>query len=150
MICKNYDKEYFEDKTCWVVELSNGESIYQNDGFDESIEFSAWIRLKEYLCKNNLKIDKMYVRFRSNIFYPLEDYCDGYFFSMGIIGMMSSTENVNFYILGSIKNSIVNIKKIKVPELIVFDQEERDISNCTEQQIILNTKENYGKGKIFK
>jgi hypothetical protein len=92
----------------------------------------------------------MYVRFRSNIFYPLEDYCEGYFFSMGIIGMMSSTENINFYILGSIKKDVVKIKKIKVPELIIFDEEERNISDCTEQQVILNMKENYGKGKIFK
>ena len=150
MICKKYDKEYFEDKTCWAVELSNGETVYQNDGFDQDIEFSAWIRLKDYLHENNLKIEKMYVRFRSNIFYPLEDYCEGYFFSMGIIGMMSSTENINFYILGSIKKNVVNIKKIKVPELIIFDEEERNISDCTEQQVILNMKENYGKGKIFK
>ena len=69
---------------------------------------------------------------------------------MGIIGMMSSTENINFYILGSIKKDVVNIKKIKVPELIVFDEEERNISDCTEKQVILNTKENYGKRKIFK
>jgi len=69
---------------------------------------------------------------------------------MGIIGMMSSAENINFYILGSIKKDVVSLKKIKVPELIIFDEEERNISDCTEQQVILNTKENYGKGKIFK
>ena len=63
---------------------------------------------------------------------------------------MSSTENINFYILGSINKDVVNIKKIKVPELIIFDEEERNISDCTEQQVILNMKENYGKGKIFK
>jgi hypothetical protein len=56
MICKTYDKEYFEDKTCWAVELSNGETVYQNDGFDQDVEFSAWIRLKDYLNENNLKI----------------------------------------------------------------------------------------------
>jgi hypothetical protein len=52
--------------------------------------------------------------------------------------------------LGSIKKDVVSLKKIKVPELIIFDEEERNISDCTEQQVILNTKENYGKGKIFK
>ena len=150
MICKNYNKEYFEDRTCWAAELSNGETVFQDDGIDEKIEFSAWIRLKKYIYENKLKIEKIYIRFRSNILYVFDEDCDGYFFSMGIIGMMSSAENLNFYILGILKDNIVKIKKIKIPELLIFDEEERDISNCTEQQIILNTKENNGKRKIEK
>lgn len=148
MICKTFDKEYFEEKTYWIVELSNGETVYQDDGKNENCEHSAWIRLKKYIEDNNLSINKFYVRFRSNIIYPLQENCDGYFFSIGIIGMMSSEENVNFYILGYVLNNKVMIKKIKIPELIVFDEEEREISNCSEQQLILNKKEIYGERKI--
>lgn len=148
MICKTFDKEYFEEKTYWIAELSNGETVYQDDGKNENYEHSAWIRLKKYIEDNNLSINKFYVRFRSNIIYPLQENCDGYFFSIGIIGMMSSEENVNFYILGYVLNNKVMIKKIKIPELIVFDEEEREISNCSEQQLILNKKEIYGERKI--
>ena len=148
MITKTYDNEFFEDKPIWIIELSNNETVYQDDGRHESEEYSAWIRIKKYIYDNDLQIKKMYLRFRSNIIYPLEENTDGYFFSNGIIGMMSSSINVNFYILGNIKQDKVYIKKIKVPELIVFDEEERSLLDCTEQQIILNKKEIYGKGKI--
>ena len=42
---KQYDKEYFEDKTCWIVELYNGESIYQDDVNGNS----SWKELKKYV-----------------------------------------------------------------------------------------------------
>lgn len=148
MICNLYDKNYFEDKSIWVVELSNGEIVYQDDGKNSDIEYSAWIRLKTYILENNLTIKKMYIRFRSNIIYPLEDNAEGYFFSIGIIGMMSSSDNINFYIVGSLKKDKVYIKKIKVPELIVFDEEERDANKCSDNQLILNKKENNGKTTI--
>lgn len=148
MICNFYDQQYFEDKTIWIAELSNGVTVYQDDGKNSEIEYSAWIRLKEYLLKNNLNIVKMYIRFRSNIMYLLEDNADGYFFSIGIIGMMSSSENINFYILGSVKNNKVHIKKIKIPELIVFDEEERELDKCSEHQLILNKKDLNGKTEI--
>lgn len=148
MICNFYDQEYFEDKAIWIAELSNGIIVYQDDGKNSEIEYSAWIRLKEHLLKNNLCIVKMYIRFRSNIMYLLEDNADGYFFSIGIIGMMSSSENINFYILGSVKNNKVHVKKIKIPELIVFDEEERELDKCSEHQLILNKKDLNGKTEI--
>ena len=138
MICTYYDKEYFENKTCWVVELSDGTIIYQDDGKDLNLEYSAWIRLKQYLQENNLKINHIFVKFRSNVLDIIPKNKEGYFFSIGIIGMMSSTQNVNFYLIGYIEDNKVNIKKIRVPELIVFDEEVRDISDCKEQQLIIN------------
>ncbi len=148
MICKEYNTEYFEDKPIWIAELSNGESIYQDDNAEKYEDVSAWIRLKKYLKINNLKIKKLYLRFRSNILHTIEENSEGYFFSMGIIGMMNSSTNVNYYIIGNIKNNKVSIKKIKVPELIVFDEEERELSSCTEEQLILNEKEANGTKKI--
>ena len=133
---KEYDKEYFEDKTCWVAELSNGESIYQ----DDKNQTSTWKELKKYVIENNLLINKIYVRFRSNIIYPLDENSDGYFFSVGIIAMMTSSKNINFYLLGSIKNNNVRIIKIKVPELIIFEEEDRSILDCKDEQLILNLK----------
>lgn len=138
MICTTYDREYFEDKTCWIAELSNGVLVYQDDGRETEKEYSSWIRLKEYLKENNLNIIRLFLKFRSNVLDVIPSNKEGYFFSMGIIGMMSSNQNVNFYLIGSIENNKVKIKKIKIPELVVFDEEIRDISDCKEQQLIIN------------
>jgi hypothetical protein len=144
MIYKEYNAEYYEDKPIWIVELSNGESIYQYDTEGKS----SWLELKEYVYKNNLLIKKMYARFRSNIIYPLEENAEGYFFSIGIIGIMSCKNNMSYYLLGSLKNNNVKVHKIKIPEMITFEEEDRNISQCKAEQLIINKKDKNGKREI--
>ena len=144
MIKKDYDINHLEENTCWIVELSNGETIYQYD-LDN---VSSWIELKKYIYEENLEIKKMYLRFRSNILYPLEENAEGYFFSVGIIGIMTLKNNINFYLLGTVKNNNVRIQKIKIPELIVFEEEDRSLDLCKPAQLIMNGKTDNGKRKI--
>ena len=83
MICTTYDREYFEDKTCWIAELSNGVLVYQDDGRETEKEYSSWIRLKEYLKENNLNIIRLFLKFRSNVLDVIPSNKEGYFFFNG-------------------------------------------------------------------
>ena len=136
MICELEDN-FLEDKPIWVAILNNGQIVYQDDEREGLSEKSAWIRLKKYIKENNLKISSFYLKFRSNTLLTTSNNSSGYFFSKGIMGSIIS-DNVKYYSIGHVENGNVYIKKIKIPELICFDQEVRELYNCKEDQIIFN------------
>ena len=137
MICEKEDS-FLEDKTIWIAVLNNGQTVYQDDDRENLEERSAWIRLKSYLNKNNLKINSLYLKFRSNILTILPVNSSGYFFSKGIMASTSYEKNVFYYSIGYIDDQKVFIKKIKIPELLLFEQEVREVYNCKEDQLIFN------------
>lgn len=136
MICEKQD-DFLEDKTIWVAVLSNDKIIYQDDdrvGYEEK---SAWIRLKKYILENKLSIKSFYLKFRSNIVSSTPNNASGYFFSKGIMGSIA-TKNVFYYVVGHIESNKVYIKKFKIPELLCFDEEVREVYDCKEDQLIFN------------
>jgi hypothetical protein len=136
MICEKEDN-FLEDKTIWVAVLSNGQTVYQDDNRIDYEEKSAWLRLKRYISENQLKIKTFYIKFRSNTVLSTPSDASGYFFSKGIMGSVA-TSNVFYYLVGHIENGKVYIKKFKIPELLCFDQEVRELYNCKEDQLIFN------------
>jgi hypothetical protein len=137
MIC-NKEDEFLEDKTIWVAVLSNDEIVYQDDNRETEEEKSAWLRLKKYISNNKLKIKSFYLKFRSNTSLLIPNDASGYFFSKGIMASVSNSKTVFYYSIGYIENASVHIKKVKIPELIIFDQETRKIYDCNEEQLIFN------------
>lgn len=137
MICEKEDI-FLEDKTIWVAVLSNDKIVYQDDNRDVYTEKSAWLRLKKYIFDNKLKIKSFYLKFRSNVSLITPNDSAGYFFSKGIMASVSNSQTVFYYSIGHIENGNVYIKKIKIPELIMFDQEVRSIYDCNEEQLIFN------------
>jgi hypothetical protein len=136
-IC-NHEDDFIFEKPMWIALLSNGEKVYQDDGRPNLEDYSAWIRLRSYLKETKLKITSLYFRFRSNIVYLLPENADGYYFSNGVIGQLSSDFSINLFVCGEINGNIARIRNIKIPELIVISEEDRVIENFSINPIIMN------------
>lgn len=120
------------DTTRWIVQLCNGDTVYQDDerpGFD----LTAWERLVNHCKHSGLYIVGMKLQFRSHI-EVIEPNADGYFFRKSILGSLGKPgdkrpPDVHYYLVGVLKDDILTVSKWRVPELIVEGVEERD-PNC--------------------
>ena len=122
MICTVCDD--FVPELRWIVELSNGLTVYQDDGRPGLEPASAWIRLKSYLQEYSLvKIEKFRIEFRSHIEY-LPDRQEGYYFSLGVGATWGGSTDRHFN-TGILVGDEIRIITWKVPELIVFSTETR-------------------------
>lgn len=139
MIVCNYEDDFIFEKPMWIALLSNGEKVYQDDGRPNLEDYSAWIRLRSYLKETKLKITSLYFRFRSNIVYLLPENAEGYYFSNGVIGQLSSDFSINLFVCGEINGNIARIRNIKIPELLVMSEEDRIIEDFSINPIIMNT-----------
>ncbi len=101
--------------TCWIVELSNGETIIQDDDRPGAEPRSAWERLGYYCAMDNLYIVNMRLKFRSHTEHVGRD-ADGFFFCRGIFGGIQKT--FNSYLTGTLSEGILEVVKWQVPELI--------------------------------
>lgn len=137
MICTKEDDFIFE-KPRWISILSDGTKVYQDDDRPNLKISSAWIRLKVYLKESNLKINDLYFQFRSNIFRPLSQGAEGYYFSHGVIGQLSSDFSLNTFVCGEIIGNVCSIIVIKVPELIIINNEERVLIDLSIDPVIMN------------
>ena len=136
-IC-NHEDDFIFEKPMWIALLSNGEKVYQDDGRPNLEDYSAWIRLRSYLKETKLKITSLYFRFRSNIVYLLPENAEGYYFSNGVIGQLSSDFSINLFVCGEINGNIARIRNIKIPELLVMSEEDRIIEDFSINPIIMN------------
>jgi hypothetical protein len=80
-VCTELDN-FLEDKTIWIAKLSNNLLVYQDDDRYGRIP-NAWIRLKEYIKKNNLSVIALAVRFRSHI-VEIPPNSKGYYYAKSI------------------------------------------------------------------
>lgn len=108
-------KETFEHQTRWIVELSDGTEVIQDDGRPSEAE-PAWLRLGEYCRDNNLFIKSMRLQFRSHIEHIGSD-ADGFFFSKSIGGGFGG-KNFHAYLTGTLRDGILKVVKWSVPELL--------------------------------
>jgi hypothetical protein len=102
----------------WVAELSNGETVYQDDS-----NGSHWIKLGKTfptIVDLYLKSGLMEVR-------PLLKNANAYFFVNQAISVMSSDNTMHFYLIGYRYESIIIIQRWKVPELIFINYEFRNL-----------------------
>ena len=128
-----------ESTTLWIASLSDGTKAFMDDD-RPNLYHSAWVRLKEYCETNNLHVVKMQLKFRSHSEFVFDEDSEGYCFRKGVLGSFGSA-NQHFYLVGILKNGIVNMQKWSVPELILSETDERnpsDLSDC----LILRTKSN--------
>ena len=104
-----------EDKTIWIVELSNQEE-------KNSSELS-WTNLKTYVYDNNLKICRMQLRFRDHVI-NMPDNAKGYFFCKGCVGGFNMSRSLEIFIVGVLREDD-NIDRIwfYVPELEVYKKD---------------------------
>lgn len=120
----------------WRVFLSNNETIFYDHRQDLD---PCWLRLKKYIHDNNLKIDKISLNFRSNIvFFPVEKA--KYYFHSKAVGATACLEGFgswgtscdDLWKFGySNDGKIVHIVSYRIPELLPFFDETRNIEDCT-------------------
>lgn len=131
MISKELDDFILDkDEPYWIVELNNGDKIYQDDN-RPGFSLSAWDRLYDYCKNNNLYIKNIWIKFRSNIVSMPSDK-DGYWFKKGLLAGFRKDngrrfKDVNFFIFGYIENNIMKVIKWRIPELIDWEYEDREI-----------------------
>ena len=134
-VCKAID-EYIEDKdvAIWMVDLSNGERIYEDDERDGP-EDKAWLRLKKYCEENFLKITTVWIKFRSHTEKVMDNTGKGVFFRRGVLGSLAGT--TKYYLFGLVDTTGIHVWHWRVPELLLEEEDDRAIENC-EATIIWN------------
>ena len=80
MICEQVNDEYIRNNPIWLVNLTDGRTIYQKDEDNNS-----WLHLKSYLRGREVFISDMFLRFRDH-WELVGRGCQGYFFVKSIIG----------------------------------------------------------------
>lgn len=133
-ICTVYDS-YLQDidRTVWIAELSDGTKVYGDD-YRYGEKDLAFKRLKSYLTESGLRIQKIYLKFRSHVELCQErnENTVGWYFGRGI-GCWMGQENIHYMITGQVQEepSIefqrnCHCKKWRVPEVILDEEDTRD------------------------
>lgn len=132
MIATSIDDPYissiYYNEPIWVALLSDNTKVYMDNNNPIYEETSAWLRLKTYCQNNNLNIKSLTFQFRSNIIKPLPEDAEGYFFRNGLMGFPNGL-NIGLFFAGYLKDEKVYITRIGVPEMLIIENEIRDISD---------------------
>lgn len=121
--------DLYERQTRWVVELNNGERVYQDDNRPGMDPPQAWLRLKNYCESNGLKITGMWIQFRTNI-VELPKNALGYFFSKGVSGIAFSEDSTyETYNVGTLIGDRVHCITYRCPELIIERDRLRELDD---------------------
>lgn len=120
-----YIKVYADNNPLWIATLSNGETVYQDDGRPNVKPSSAWTRLKAY-CKNkDLHITNIKLRNRSHVVDVGSNH-DGYFFCKSAGALMFGDLTMHSFVIGTLTGEKLSARKWRLPELIAEPVEERD------------------------
>lgn len=135
MLTKEYDnfiQERMEPPSklpSFVAELSNGETVYQDDGrYVEPSPF-AWLRLKHYLTESNLNIEKLWLQYRSNKILVSSE-AEGLYFCKGLIAGVGG-DSSQCFVVGILKDGGFAKLYYSIPDLQLKDcfQDEVDYSS---------------------
>jgi len=138
--------QHLHDSSIWVVKLSDGQTIYQ----DDVTLNSSWKELKDYLKNRDVHIYDFYLKFRSHEFGWLEglkeeerNQISGFFFRIGMGGLVMDKLSSQWtqYVVGHVINNKIYIQTLITPHLTVLHSDIYDIDKDTEEDII------YGKGR---
>ncbi len=123
-----YIASLYEGHTRWLVELNDGTLCYQDDGRPDlpPTVVGSWIRLRNFCEVNNLHIKAMYLQFRRET-VALPPGKDGYYFCNAVLSWLNDNRTFHYYVVGYVENGVVLTKKYKIPELIVEEEDTREI-----------------------
>jgi len=104
-------------KPLWVVWLSDGQRVYQDDGREGETPPSAWVRLGNHVRENNLSIIGMELWLGMDRKVVLPPNAKGYYFSRGAANTWDNSHSVEFYTCGHEYNGIVACQNFMLPNL---------------------------------
>jgi hypothetical protein len=115
----------------WVAELSDGRRVYMDDYRPCETQHSAWIRLKDLVAQEGVRVVSLYIQFRSHVESPLPRNQDGYFFAKGLMSGINGSQYGSF-VIGYLQGESLKVQRWQVPELILTEEEERDPATAGE------------------
>ena len=121
----SYVNQYGDNNPIWVVTLSSGETVYQDDDRPDVEPASAWLRLKTYCEENDLHITSMKIKNRSNVVEAHAE-ADGYFFCKGAGGFMFGDATYLSFSIGTLENGELKVRRWSLPEIEPSTIEIRD------------------------
>jgi len=104
----------------WVVELSDGSRLYQTGP-------NAWAGLLEHLEETGLEINRLGVKFMDHEEW-LPAGKDGYCAYNGVVGIYGLDWTVQKCNIGYVQDNQVLVKHYRKPEMLLVDEDERDLS----------------------
>lgn len=116
---------HFEGEARWVAVLSDGTYAVQND----EPGLSSWPPLGKYCSERKLRIRSFYVQFRGNR-WALPPDAHGYYFAIGAGTEYPSMRQDCLFIVGHYDGLAVHIERLRTPELLPVDLEERPVDKC--------------------
>lgn len=138
---------YADSNPFWTIELTNGQTIYQDDD-RPGLEKSAWLRARKYIYDNKLEISKVKFRFAGyeHIVYDTEKdltYC-GFYFAKGLSALLSAenSREWKFYVAGKVhlveSEPVISVERYEIPMLEKRDCMERKVDDESFKRIIFN------------
>lgn len=122
----DFINERYESESRWIVTLSDGRKVYQDDDRPGVFPNSAWVRLGTFLENTpELSIVGMSIGFRDHII-QVGDNADGYYFVKSACGSPGSEVTLGFYVVGTLSNGILSVQSWKIPEIILTYEETRN------------------------
>lgn len=127
-VCKNEDDyvqwlQLDKGQAIWIAELTNGETVYQDDYRPDASHHSAWVRLASYLEQERTSIRTMHLKFRSNrMDRVVPENAEGYYFSKTSIGVFGLDDKIELVSLGSLHSHTVMLQRWNVPTLTLIDR----------------------------
>lgn len=135
-LCTNEYDPFLDEKSIWIANLCNGEAIYQDDDRGGREIKSAWLRLKRYINKHDLKITSLSFKFRSHVL-QLPAPIDGAYFSRAILGNYDEETNIHFFVYGVYeKGKPIQCDWYRVPEIILFDSRSKGEEDLVDGALI--------------
>jgi hypothetical protein len=128
----DYVRELQDDRktAIWVAGLSDGSTVYADDNRPGVEPYSAWTRLKRFVETKCLAITSLELRFRSNSISI--HVGEASFFCRAGLGFFNGGSQIDFFIVGWMKNGILTVQRYSVPDLILVDQEIRESASAGE------------------
>jgi hypothetical protein len=138
-LCTKQDS-FLEDKAIWIVKLSNGLTVYQDDG-RPGLKHSAWVRLVEYLKarleieKEPTSIDRLLFTFRSHVEPIGPAKAKGYYFSKGALRDSAWPHTKQCLVGGWLReDNRVVCEWWDTPELIKGREIDKTIEECLDME----------------
>jgi hypothetical protein len=116
-ICK-HDDDFVRDAVRWVVELSDGDRVIQDDGRPGEVPASAWLRLRAYLQGGDVHIKRMWLQFRSHRVEVEPSDADGYYFTKRAFAVWGDDITLLSYVCGAVVDDTLTVRAWRTPELV--------------------------------
>lgn len=138
MVCTQED-DFIRDSLRWVVLLSNGETVFEDDNRPGASPPSAWKRLRLYCQKNHLNICRMFFQFRSNIVDVGTEGAHGYFFAKSAMAVWGEEETYHGYVGGTLReDGKIEYTHWLTPALIPLETGVRELTPEQSDCLIIN------------